>query len=153
MTHVLDQIVESIRTLLTDTTDADDRVTRDRSPRRPFQGRSDLPAIDIRVGDDDPLDLGLQPQGVWRSEATVYVDLYTYAAEVDASADVLELRAQVDRAIMADAPRLSGVELAIRVLRNGAEAIQREDSGQLPIAYCRTAFTVLYQHSLTDPAE
>lgn len=149
MTHVLDEIVEQMRSLLINETAAMDRVTRDRSPRRPFQGRTDLPAIDIRVAEDNPQDG--PAQSVWRSEAVIHVDLYTYAAEVDASREVLSLRAEMDRALMVDMPRLPGAANVIRILRGGAEPIVREDSGQLPIAYCRCTFFVTYQHAQTDP--
>lgn len=149
-THVGNQIAERFRTLIDRQTSAYDRVFRDRSASRPFKPTG-LPAVDIRIGPDDPIDD--QVQGFWRSEQQIYVDLYTFYREVDVSEAVFELHTEVDKALTAGQPRLPGVPGVIRIFRGGAEDLVRIDDGEVPLASRRLVYFVLYQHSLIDPSQ
>lgn len=146
MTHPVNDIADALVNLLMDETDAEDRVCRDRQPA--LDVRSELPAIVVHIGEDDPVDD--QVHGRWRSTARINVDLYVTALEEDISRVLMGLRTQTYKLIMAE-PVL-GLPSVIRCLPGGAEEILRGDSA-IPIGYLRTAYFVLYQHSFTDPAQ
>lgn len=144
MTHPVDAIADAIVTLLLDETVAEDRVFRDREPD--LHARTELPAIVVHIAQDDPVDQ--QIQGKWRSDVRINVDLFVATREDDVSRELLELRAETYKLLMAD--QTLGLSSVIRILPGGAEEILRGESA-FPVGYMRTAFFVLYQHSLTDP--
>jgi hypothetical protein len=143
VTHPVDAIADAIVALLRDETCAEDRVFRDREPD--LHARTELPAIVVHVAQDDPADQQVQTR--WRSEVRMNVDLFVTAREDDISRALLDLRAETYNRLMAD--QTLGLPSVIRILPGGAEEILRGESA-MPIGYLRTAFFVLYQHSLTD---
>jgi hypothetical protein len=146
VTHPVNDIAEAIVALLRDETCAEDRVFRDREPD--LQARSELPAIVVHIGSDDPVDQQMQTR--WRSEVRINVDLFTTAEEERVSSALLDLRAETYRLLMAN--QTLGLPGVIRILPGGAEEILRSESA-IPIGFLRTVFFVLYQHSLTDPSQ
>jgi hypothetical protein len=144
--HPVDAIAEQFVELLTHTTAAADRIFRDREPA--LDSRSELPAIVVHIGEDDPIDN--QVHGRWRSEVRMNVDLFVVAAEDDISRSVLELRTEAYKALMAD--QTLGLPGVIRILPGGATEVLRGE-GSLATGYLRTSFFVMYQHSLTDPTQ
>lgn len=146
--HIVDQIADQFVTLLDRETDAYDRVSRDRSEQ--FQSKTELPAVDIRIGPDDPQDGNAN--GPQLSEVTINVDLYVANQPQNVSADLLELRKQTYKLIMAAAPQLSGLSAVQRILPGGAEEVLTRNDGSVPIGYVRSVFFVTYKHSLTDPS-
>lgn len=147
--HIVSQIADAFVALLDRETDAFDRVFRDRSEQ--FESRTDLPAIDIRIGPDDPVDGNAN--GPQSSEVRINVDLYVANQPESVSADLLELRKQSYIALMANAPRLPSVAAVTKILAGGAEEVLAANEGSVPIGYVRTAYFVTYRHSLTDPSE
>lgn len=146
MTHPVSEIADAFVALLMDDTGAEDRVCRDRQPA--LDVRDELPAIVVHIAEDDPVDD--QVHGRWRSTVRINVDLFATATEDQVSAALLELRLETYKLIMAE-PTL-GLSSVIRCLPGGAEEILRGES-VIPFGYLRTAYFVLYQHSLTDPAQ
>jgi len=144
MTHRVDQIADRIVALLLDETAAQDRVYRDREPV--LDVRSELPAVVVHIGADDPPNV--QVHGRWRSSLVVHIDLFAIADEDAVSRALLALRTETYKLLMADLTL--GLPFVISALPNGAEEILRGDFS-LPVGYLRTTFSILYQHSLTDP--
>lgn len=145
MPHLVDQIADAFAAaIVAAETAAGSRVYRDREPE--LEARTELPAVVVHVDEDNPLEDQVAP--VWRSEVRINVDVYVSGAEASISSAVLDLRAETYIAIMD--PGAVDVGGVIRILPAGAGEILRGE-GALPVAYCRTAFVVLYQHSLTDP--
>lgn len=142
MTHIVDAIAERFRELLIDATDAQERVTRDRSI--PASARDDLPTIDIRIGEEAAEDI--QSMETYVGRVQMEVDLSVADSEENVSAAVLELRAQMHRAVMTG----DWSDMAIRA--TGATAIQRNVDGSVPTGSQTARFEVLFQHSIADPA-
>lgn len=144
MTHPVDAIAEKFRQLLIDQTDAQDRVTRDSAI--PFNARDELPAIDIRIGEEEPEDA--QSAETYIGRLTVEVELFVADAEENVSSAVLALRQQMHTAIMGG--DFSGLVMAIRPA--GATEITRNTDGSIPTGAQTAHFQMLFQHALTDPA-
>lgn len=145
MTHVVDSIAERFKELLTDTTDAQDRITRDLSASERFQARDDLPAIDIRIGEEDEYPRPVA--GKYRAIVSIIVNLFASDAE-NVSSAVLDLRSQVDRAIMQATVWPAGFASITRGL---ASPIARDSEGAIPISAISLTYRVAYQHDYFDP--
>lgn len=146
MIHPVDSIADRFVELLTHTTAAADRIFRDREPA--LDSRTELPAVVVHIGEDDPIDG--QSHGRWRSEVRMNVDLFVTASEDEISRTVLDLRTETYKALMAD--QTLGLPNVIRILPGGATEVLRGE-GSLPTGYLRTSFFVMYQHFLTDPTQ
>ena len=145
MTHLIDQIAERFRELLTDSTDAEDRVTRDLIT--PVAARTDLPWIDIKIGEETPNDEQVTLDN-YIGRVQILVDLTVADVEQNVSSAVLELRRQAHVAVMTDNDFPDGV---LSVDPAGASAVLRNPSGSTPIAGQQAIFSVLFEHSLTNP--
>jgi hypothetical protein len=144
VTHIVDQIAANFVTVIVAAaTAAGSRVTRDRST--PVEAREDLPYVDIRIGEETAFSPEIQ--GLWRATVAINVDLIVEDSESVVSATLQALRVQVYMAIM----NATFPAHCLRVLPAPAGEVQRNQSGSLAVAIQRTAFAVLYQHSLTDP--
>lgn len=146
--HIVDQIAEQFIALLDGETDALGRISRDRSEQ--FEAMADLPAVDIRIGEDDPLDGNAN--GPQSSTVRINVDIYTVNRPARVSSDLLDLRKQTYKSLMASAPGL-GLASVTRIQSGGAEEVQTRLDGSLPLGFVRTVYFVTYRHSLTDPSE
>lgn len=140
--HVVDVIAEQFRELLLDATDAHDRVSRDKSPGDRIEARTELPAIDIRIGDEEPEEQ--QSNTTYVGRIRIEVDLFVADSEENVSSAVLTLRRQAHVAIMAGS--FDGIRSA------GATAISRNSSGSIPLGVQTAHFDILFQHSIADPA-
>lgn len=147
--HVVEQIAERFRTLLDRNTVAYNRVYRDRGYN--FEDVDDLPAIDIRIGEDNPVDA--QVQNFWTSEVQINVDLYVRDATEYVSSTLLELRKETYKLLMAGMPTLPGVAAVKMILPGGATEVAQSAEGLVPVAQVRTVYFVEYRHSLTDPSQ
>jgi len=147
MAHVVDAIAAKFLTLLTGSTAAGLNVSRDRST--PTEARKDLPWIDIKIGDEEAFKP--QIQGEWRATVLIHVDMTVEDVEASVSSVLQTLRAQAYAVVMATANVWPTGFL--RVLPAPADAVQRSESGSTAVAFQRTAFAVLYQHSLTDATQ
>lgn len=143
MTHAVDRIAESFRSLLFEATDAQDRVSRDNSPAERFEASRDLPAIDVRVGEEEPLE---EQSTTYVGQVRIEVDLFVSDVEQNVSSAVLTLRTQAHKAIAAGADQFLSLQPA------GATAILRNAAGSIPVGFQTAHFDVLFQHSLADPS-
>lgn len=145
--HIVDQIADRFVDLLIGETDALDRVYRDQSEQ--FAAFEDLPAIDIRIGEDDPQDGSAN--GSQDSEVRINVDLYTINRSGTVSADLLEMRKQTYKLLMVGAPGF-GMAPVIGITAGGAEEV-RTSTDTVPLGYLRTVYFIKYRHQLTDPSQ
>lgn len=145
--HIVDQIADQFFELLFEETDAHDRVYRDRSEQ--FEALEDLPAIDIRIGADDPE--GGSANGPQDSMVRINVDLYVANNSRRVSASLLELRKQTYMLLMASAPQFP-LSTVVRINHGGAEEVKTQIDGSVPLGYVQTVYFVTYRHSLTDPS-
>lgn len=143
--HPVSEIADAFVSALVNATPAGANVYRDREPA--LDVREELPAIVVRIGEDDPVDDQVITK--WRSDVRINVDLYATAAEESLSAALLELRLQTHKRIMTLAP--FGLRSIVRVLPGGAEEVLRVE-GAGTAGALRCAWFVRYQHSLADPS-
>lgn len=148
--HIVDQIADYAVDLFVGQTAAQERVSRDRDPSEPFDLSTELPAIDVRIGEDNPVDA--QVVNFWTSEVQLNVDLYAAHGSKNVSERLLELRRETYQLLMAGAPRLPGVPDVLQILPGGATEVAKLEQGKVPTGYLRTVWFITYRHSLTDPA-
>lgn len=151
MSHRAEQILEAVAALVRARVEASGVkvYTHRRLSLDPEQ--DELPGISIDYGEDRRSDnnsvLG-RITSLLTVECTAVV---MEALEADVRAKLLELRAQIHRAVMAD-PRLGLPDVVSSTFYGGAAAPGVDEAGELIAGELTSLWLVLYDMSLSDPA-
>lgn len=111
----------------------------------------ELPAIGVRLGDDDVLsDAGVTNLAFLDSAVTLRFKTYAVASDQEAlGEELLRLRSEVHRALFAD--QTLGLPFVMGITYGGALEPETDDGASRFIGRQELAVRVLYRMNLTDP--
>ncbi len=150
MTHRAEQILTAVRDAISARVAASgvNVYTHRRLSLDPEQ--DETPAISVDYGEDRRADA--QTLGMIASLLSVEVTaIVADAEERDVRSRMLELRAEIHRAVMAD-PQLGLREFVVSTYYGGASAPEVDTDGEQIIGALQSTWVVHYRMDLTDPA-
>ncbi len=138
--HRANQILQAVKTRLTGLATTGANIYQSRA-----YAIENLPAINIRYAGDQPLTTNNQTQD---SKLNINVEIFTKKQESQLDAELLQIRKEIQIAIMAD-PTL-GLPFVIdcEPVGMGAPDYDTEDQA---IAYAVAQYEIIYRSNLLDP--